>query len=135
MEHIKALAAKTLAAKRLAALPRPAPKTPTVDPDEELVTKLVGVLLAALEAHVSDPKEVQESFWAQSYLPEDVSHEIVYKIRERLIALGFRVKWALGFCGCHKGDWRCYCKEVSTKVYIKPTWCGPRPDKKYIPSP
>lgn len=134
MEHIKALAAKTLAAKALVAPPLPAPKTPTVDPDEELVNKLVGVLLAALEKHVSHPIDVNSSFWTEAYLPEDVSHEIVYRIRERLIALGFRVKWALGACGCGKGDWQCYCKEISTNLYIKPTWCGPRPEMKYIPS-
>jgi len=117
MEHIRAVAAKTLADQ-----PRPAPKTPTVDPDEELVTKLVGVLLVALEAHVSNPLKFRKAFWAESHLPDDISHEIACKIRERLIALGFRVKWVLGACGCGKGDWQCYCKEIATKMYIKPTW-------------
>jgi hypothetical protein len=127
MEHIKALAAQTLAS-----LARPAPKTPTVDPDEELVDKLVGVLLAKLAKHVSDPTRVQESFWAQPYLPDDITHEIVYKVRERLIGLGFRVKWVIGACGCGKGSWDCYCDEIATKVYIKPTWCGPRPRKNRV---
>lgn len=122
MEHLRALAAESLAA-----LPQEErPYARALDADEqELVNTLFEEQWARLEKHVSDPKTVNHSFIAD--FPPDIRHTTVSRVKRRLDALGLQSKWRYE-CFHYSQSKLCEdCQEESTELYIKADrWCCTR---------
>lgn len=111
MEHLRALAAKSLAAT--------APPQECTLHDDELVNKLFEEQWARLQAHVSDPHKVKLTFWTN--MPGDVPRRVAKRVKRRLDAIGLRPKW--GVCECPSPCWYYGTLGIcpGAQVYIKPT--------------
>jgi hypothetical protein len=112
MEHLRALAAKSLAATA------PPPEDLAAIEEDELVNKLFEEQWARLQAHVSDPQKVKLTFWTN--MPGDVPRRVAKRVKRRLDAIGLRPKW--GVCECPSPCWYYGSLGVcpGAQVYIKP---------------